>query len=126
MIENELWGIARTLLTEDPRSQPASLFTQALNDVFDIREKRRFALDDRVPSAVTIMLFAVSMAAMGMVAYSCGLSGRRRAMANFTFACLIALVLVIILDIDSPRVGFVKASQDSLVRLQQSMPTVPH
>ena len=47
-------------------------------------------------------------------------------MANFTFACLIALVLVIILDIDSPRVGFVKASQDSLVRLQQSMPTVPH
>ena len=126
VIENELWGIARTLLTEDPRSQPASLFTQALNDVIDIREKRRFALDDRVPSAVTIMLFAVSMAAMGMVAYSCGLSGRRRAMANFTFACLIALVLVIILDIDSPLVGFVKASQDSLVRLQQSMPTVPH
>jgi hypothetical protein len=103
VIENELWGIARTLLTEDPRSQPASLFTQALNDVIDIREKRRFALDDdRVPSAVTIMLFAVSMAAMGMVAYSCGLSGRRRAMANFTFACLIALVLVISLDIDSP------------------------
>jgi len=72
------------------------------------------------------MLFLVSMAAMGMVAYSCGLSGRRRALANFTFACLIALVLVIILDIDSPRVGFVKASQDSLIRLHQSMPTVPH
>ena len=41
------------LLTEDPRSQPASLYTQALNEVFDIREKRRFALNDRVPAAVT-------------------------------------------------------------------------
>ena len=120
-IENELWAISKTVLTEDPRSQPGSLYTQALNDVFDIREKRRFALDDRVPWAVTIMLFVVSMAALGMVAYSCGLSGRRRAMANFTFSFLIALVLIIILDIDSPRVGLVKASQDSLVRLEQSL-----
>ncbi len=48
-IEKELWDIARILLTEDPRSQPASLYTQALNEVFDMREKRRFALNDRVP-----------------------------------------------------------------------------
>jgi len=125
-IENELWAISKILLTEDPRSQPASLYAQALNDMFDIREKRRFALDDRVPWAVTIMLFVVSMAALAMVAYSCGLSGRRRAMANFTFSFLIALVLIIILDIDSPRIGFVKASQDSLIRLQQSMTPPPN
>ena len=37
-IEKELWDISRILLTEDPRSQPASLYTQALNEVFDIRE----------------------------------------------------------------------------------------
>ena len=61
----------------------------------------------------------------GSPSFSCGLSGRRRALANFTFSFLIALVLVIILDIDSPRVGLVKASQDSLVRLQQSLPPAP-
>jgi hypothetical protein len=125
-LENELWAISRGVLAEDPRSQPGSLFAQALNDMFDIREKRRFALDDRVPMAVTAMLFIVSMVAIGLVAYSCGLSGRRRAKANFTFVSLIALVLVIILDIDSPRVGFVKADQDSLVRLQQSLGLAPN
>jgi hypothetical protein len=125
-VEQQLWEISRTLLSDDPRSQPASLYTQALNQMFDIREQRRFALDDRVPWAVTIMLFVVSIAAMGMVAYSCGLSGRRRALANFTFAALIALVLTIILDIDSPRVGLVKASQDSLVRLQQTLGPAPN
>ena len=124
-IETELWVIARVVLTEDPRSQPGSLFTQALNDIFDIREKRRFALDDRVPGIVIFLLFATSAVAMALVAYSCGLSGRRRTIANFTFASLIALVLVIILDIDAPRVGFVKASQDSLVRLQQSLSAAP-
>jgi hypothetical protein len=124
-IETELWDISRVLLTEDPRSQPASLFAQALNDVFDLREKRRFALDDRVPRVIIFLLFATSSVAMALVAYSCGLSGRRRTIANFTFASLIALVLVIILDIDAPRVGFVKARQDSLIRLQQSLPAAP-
>ena len=47
-------------------------------------------------------------------------------MANFTLSFLTALVLIIILDIDSPRVGFVKASQDSLVRLQQSLGPAPN
>ena len=124
-IENQLWEISRVLLAEDTRSQPASLFTQALNDVFDIREKRRFALDDRVPGAVIFLLFAVAATAMGLISYSCGLNGRRRGYANLTFAILIAMVLIIILDIDAPRVGFVRVSQDSLVRLQQSLQPAP-
>jgi hypothetical protein len=123
-IEEELWGIAQTLLAEDPRAQPASLYTQALNAVIDNREERRFALSDRVPTAVTVMLVIVSMAAMGLVSYSGGLSGRRRPLANLTFACLIALVLTIILDIDAPRVGFVTVNPESLLRLQQSMNAV--
>jgi len=125
-LENQLWEIARTTLTDDPRSQPASLYTQALNEVFDIREKRRFALNDHVPGAVTFLLYAVAMTAMGLVSYGCGLNGRRRAPANLTFAFLIALVLIIILDVDSPRAGIVRVSQESLVRLQQSLgPTTP-
>ena len=72
------------------------------------------------------MLVIVSMSAMGLVAYSCGLCGRRRPLANLTFACLIALVLVIILDIDAPRVGFVTVSPESLLRLQQSWDPAPN
>ncbi len=119
-LENQLWSISTAVITEDPHSQIANLFTQALNDMFDLREKRRFALDDQVPTAVTFLLYAVAIIAMGLVAYSCGLNGRRRISPNLTFAFLIALALVIILDIDSPRAGFVLVSQDSLLRLQQS------
>ena len=125
-LENQLWDVARAELTQDPRSQPASLYTQALNDMFDLREKRRFALDDQVPFAVVFLLFAVSFTSLALVSYSCGLHGRRRPLANITFAFLIALVLVIILDIDRPRHGFVQVSQDSLLRLQQSLtPAAP-
>jgi hypothetical protein len=124
-LENQLWEIARAALNEDPRSQPASLFTQVLNDVFDLREKRLFALNDHVPTAVSVLLYSVAITAMGLVAYGCGLSGRRRASTNLTFAFLIALALIIIMDIDRPREGFVRVSQASLVRLQQSLDTSP-
>jgi len=124
-LENELWEISRNVLSEDPRSQPGSLFAQALNDMFDLREKRRFALNDQVPGAVIVMLCAVALTAMALVSYSCGLNGRRRPLANMTFAVLIALVLVIIFDIDRPRQGFVTPSQESLVRLQQSLAPSP-
>jgi hypothetical protein len=35
-------------------------------------------------------------------------------------------VLVIILDIDAPRVGFVTVSPESLLRLQQSLNPAPN
>ena len=60
-----------------------------------------------------------------VLAYSGGLAGRRHGYANLTFACLIALVLIIILDIDAPRAGLVSVNQESLTRLQQSLPTAP-
>jgi hypothetical protein len=125
VIENQLWELGRAALAADPHSQAGSLFVQALNDVFDIREKRRFALTDQVPNAVVFLLFAVAIIALGLVAYSCGLNGHRRLQANLTFAFLIALVFVIILDIDRPRQGFVRISDASLVRLQQSLPAPP-
>jgi hypothetical protein len=124
-IENELWAMGRAELQADPRSQPASLYLQALNDMFDLREKRRFALDDHVPTAVSVLLFGVSVVALALIAYSCGLSGRRRLPANLTFAFLIALVFIIIMDIDRPRQGLVRVSDASLVRLQQSLPAPP-
>lgn len=120
-LENQLWALGRDAALQDPHSQPAALYLQGLNDMFDLREKRRFALNDQVPTAVVFLLFAVSLISLGLVAYSCGLNGLRRTRANITFAFLIALVLTVILDIDRPRQGFVQVSQESLIRLQQSL-----
>jgi hypothetical protein len=124
-IENQLWNVARDATVADPHSLPASLFVTAMNDVIDMHEKRYRSVEDRVPDAVIILLFAVSVLALGQVSYSCGLGGRRRQIANVTFAFLIALVLVIILDIDRPRRGLIQVSQESMIRLQQSLEQPP-
>jgi hypothetical protein len=92
-----------------------------MNDVIDLHEKRHRSLEDRVPEPVFFMLFAVSLLALGQVAYSAGLTGRRRQVANVLFAFVIALVLVLIIDIDRPRRGLIQVSQDSMLRLKDSL-----
>ena len=120
-IEGQLWDMARAVSTADPHSIPAGLFTAAMNDVIDLHEKRHRSLEDRVPEPVFFMLFAVSLLALGQVAYSAGLTGRRRQVANVLFAFVIALVLVLIIDIDRPRRGLIQVSQDSMLRLKDSL-----
>jgi hypothetical protein len=120
-IETKLWDLARAATAADPHSIPAGLFATAMNDVIDLHEKRRRSLEDRVPEVVFILLFAVSAFALGQIAYSSGLSGHRHPVANVLFAGIIALVLIIIMDIDRPRRGLIQVSQDSLLRLQESL-----
>jgi hypothetical protein len=120
-IESELWNLARDATAVDPHSLPAGLFAAAMNEVIDLHEKRHRSLEDHVPDTVILLLFAVSILALGQVAYSSGLSGRRRQIANVTFAFVIALVLVVILDVDRPRRGLIQVSQDSMLRLQESL-----
>jgi hypothetical protein len=124
-LEEQIWELVREANEADPHSLSVSLFTAAVNDMIDMHEKRVRSVEDRVPDAVIVLLFVVSVLALGQVAYSSGLRGRRNEIANVTFAFVIALVLVIILDIDRPRRGLVQVSHESMVRLQQSLEPAP-
>lgn len=120
-IEQQLWDIVKAATAEDEESLPAALFATAMNDVIDLHEKRYRSVMDRVPEPVIFLLFTVATLALGQVAYGTGLNGHRRPVANITFAFVIALVLIIILDIDRPRRGLIQVSQESMLRLQESL-----
>jgi hypothetical protein len=124
-IQDQLWALAAVAAAQDQRSVTTGLFIQSLNDVIDIREKRQVALDNHVPEAVIYLLLVVWGAALGLLAYGCGLARRRRLPSNALFALLIAIVLTTILDIDRPRRGLIKVSQDSLVRLKATLEQGP-
>ena len=105
----------------DARSVPTGLFIEALNEVIDIQEKRRVALDNHVPELVIYLLALVSIGALTITSYAAGLSARRRFKSNLALALLIAVVFVVILDIDRPRRGLIQVSQDSLIRLKADL-----
>lgn len=120
-LSERLWSVAAGLAEKDPRSVPLGLFVRSLNDVIDLHEKRLQALENHVPEAVLYILFAVAAVALGFIGYGCGLDGQRRAVSTALVSTLIALVFMVIIDIDRPRRGLIKVSQDSMVRLKQSI-----
>ena len=120
-IEKKLWNIAVQATKKPKNPQAINLFIQSLNDIIDVNEKRRVALENHVPEPVVVLLFFVSIFGMGFIGYNYGLTGKRRHTSTAFFALLIASVLIIILDIDRPRSGLIQVSQASLERLQDDI-----
>jgi hypothetical protein len=120
-IQDQLWALASAVAALDPKALPTGLFIQSLNDVIDVREKRQVSLDDHVPEAVVYLLLVVWAFALALMAYGCGLTGRRRLVSNSMFAVMIALVLTVILDIDRPRRGMITVSKASIMRLRAAV-----
>jgi len=120
-VELQLWSIAGHLVEQGTSAVPTGLFIQSVNELINVNEKRRTALDNHVPETVLHLLFVVALVALGFIAYAYGLSGRPRHGSIVIFAILIAVVLTIIIDLDRPRRGLIRISEEGMVRLQETL-----
>ncbi len=120
-LQDQLWSIAVANAVADPHSVPAAQFSASLNELFDLDERRRAALDNHVPELVIWLLMGVTFVALAMIAYGLAIVDRRRHGSTYLFALMIVLVLATILDLDRPRRGLVQVGQGSMERVLQSL-----
>jgi hypothetical protein len=119
--QTEIWSQAMDAINKDPHSIPAGLFISSLNEVIDLHLKRDIARRNHVPEAVLLLLFLVAILAMGIVGFGCGIGDWRDLSVTVTMSLIIALVILVIMDLDRPRRGFIRVSQQSMVDLQDSI-----
>ena len=84
-IEAQLWTSTNAVVAQDPSGVPKQLLIQSLNDMINVNEKRRAALDNHAPEVVIHLLFVVSVGAMGFIAYGCGPRRPDAAFGEFSF-----------------------------------------
>ena len=121
-LQDQLWGMAVRASRENPESFAALLFTQSLNEVIDLHEQRVVAgIYDRLPGAILVVLYLVSMLAMLAVGYFLAADGTRRSVANLALVLAFALVAILIVDLDRPGTGVFTTSQQAMIDLQTSM-----
>jgi hypothetical protein len=125
-LQAELWSRASAFAQKDPRSVPAGLLLQALNQTFDLEESRWTAYRAHVPESVIWASAVVALLAAVLVGDSLGLSGRRNFFNLCTLALCITLVLLVIMDLDEPRQGLIHVSSQPLVDVQQQMGPPTH
>jgi hypothetical protein len=119
-----LWSSAIALGEKDPRAVTTGLFIQSLNEVIDLYSKRLTALENHVPEIILVLLCCVALAANGLIGYGCGLGERRNFFVTLTASMLIAFVILVIVDLDRPRRGLIRVSQERMLDLHHSLESI--
>jgi Protein of unknown function (DUF4239) len=119
-IHKILWSQLTQISAANNEPLTAS-FVTSLNQTIDLDAKRLAAMRNHVPPAVWLLLSLVGTCGISITGYHVGLAGRRLWLNQWLFPLLIASVITILIDLDSPRRGLVEISQQSLIDLDAAL-----
>ena len=120
-IQLQLWTQATAAAQSSPTSITA-LFLQSLNEMFDLSEKRMTALENRIPQTIWLMLALLGMLTCLMFGYA---ARRRVWVISVVTPLMIAIVMSLIADLDTPRNGSIQTDLRSLQRVEQDLQQSP-
>ena len=120
-VESQIW--TQALAAERDSAPAARLLLPALNQMFDISTKRTMAMNMHPPTAIYAMLFGLALIASMIAGYGMARAESRAWFHVIGFAAVVAIVAYVILDIEHPRLGFIRidALDRALVDLRGSM-----
>ncbi len=120
-LQKELWSRAAASAQKDPRSVPAGLLLQSLNQTFDLDSARWTALTIHLPDGVLLVDMFVGLLAALLVGYNFGVTRHHHFISTCVLAVCIATVMSVIIDLDEPRQGLIRIGQQALVDLEQQV-----
>jgi hypothetical protein len=121
-LQNQLWQHAVTVTAAAPQSLPAYRFVASLNEMNNIHESRLTALRYHIPGEVMFLLIAVAMMATGFTGYYAGGRGSRGRVATFMMSLTIAVVVLVVVDLDRQARGLILVPVQPLIDVRQSIP----
>jgi uncharacterized protein YqgC (DUF456 family) len=116
-----LWSTAAASAAAAP-TPPVALFVAAVNEVIDMHARRvAAALRNPIPPAIFGTLYAVAVLVLGALGYSRGLTGDRSTVATVVLSLVLAVVILLILDLDRPYEGLLTVSQQAMQDVRSMM-----
>lgn len=116
-----VWQIAMSAVERDVHPDATTSFIESLNEMNDLRAGRNAMLANHIPESALYLLVIVAALSIAFVGYGFGVS-RLRGRPTLTTLCVVTtLVIIVILDVDRPRRGLIRISQESLIEVQQRM-----
>jgi len=119
-LQSLIWSHAAALARESP-NPVVSVFLQTLNEMIDLHGKRMAAFRNRVPFSIYLVLFVVSAITLWLVGYYFGTCRQRMRILTTMLVLLVASVMWLLMDLDQPVRGAIRASQQSLIDLHQDL-----
>jgi hypothetical protein len=112
-LQRQLWQ-EMVAATEQKPTAVVVTYLQALNSMIDIAEARLAAFENRIPITVWLIIFLVA----AFQSFTIGFSLKRRFWFSLVMTPLvIAVVMALVADLDSPHTGMISIHQSSMERL---------
>jgi hypothetical protein len=123
-IQNQLWTLAGVALNQAPTASAPRLYVETLNEMIDAHTTRIAALDNRIPSPVLWLQVLASALALGVLAMFLA-SHERGVMMALLAAGLVAVMLLVIFDLDRPHRGMITIPDGPIVAARDAMNASP-
>ena len=119
-LQEEVWKLAVASAARAPTA-PMAEVVDGVNQMLHLYELRQHALRNHVPGTILWLLVIMAAASTALTGYVAGFGNRRHPTATGVVLLLIALVIVVIVDLDRPTRGLIRGGQDALLDLQKSI-----
>ena len=123
-IQRRLWGLAGEALNASPQASAPRLYVETLNEMIDAHTTRLAALENHIPDAVMYLQIGISALAFGVLGLYLALLGRG-VLPPLIGAVMVAVLLLVIFDLDRPHRGFITVPSAPLVAQRASMVPPP-
>lgn len=126
-LQQAMWSLVERAAGSEPSPAVVSVLVSAANEVIDLDELRMSSLENYVPALIMLVLIGVAAVALAFLGWSFAAAQQRSVVSMVMLSVLVTVVLGVIHDINRPQRGLFRVSDNSLVRLQQSIanPTTP-
>ena len=118
-LQSQFWGKTAAYAHQDPNPVKAGLLLQALNQAIDLEASRWMSRNDHVPGSVIYVIAVVAILSALLVGFAFGVYGRRQLLSMCALSLAITIVLAVIVDLDRPRSGFIRVTQQPMIDLMQ-------
>lgn len=120
-IQNELWASAETMAVESPLPT-ISLYISAVNEVIDRHAERvAVGIDIRIPPTILLGVYLVALFTTFLVGVQTGYGEKRNYLALVVLVLILAVVFLLIVDLDRAQEGLLRVSQLPLYDLQRQL-----
>jgi hypothetical protein len=118
-LQRDIWKNGVRAAQIDSRSVTTGYFINALNNMIDAHSHHNAMLQLHVPEVILFLLFIVFIMSGALMGYASGLGNKRTVIPAMMMTFLICLVVFIIIDLDRPKRGIIKVSQETMLQLQR-------
>lgn len=120
-IHNQLWSITMANANKHPEWETSALLVVSINEVIDVHGLRLFYAHAQIPPILWIVFYMTAGLSFFILGILNSAVGRRNLIPVILFALVVALVLALILDLDTAQQGMLNVVQGPLLDLQRQI-----